>query len=103
MRHGWPAGFTSMFTIGTDQAVTMHAVSIGQRQGDITVISDGLQVGDKVVTAGQLGLITGKKVAPIAWQPPVPVTERLPSASPSPTSAEIIGHESLPRLSSASR
>ncbi len=54
-----------------DDTVTQRNVTQGQRQGDVTVISEGLAANDRVVTAGQLGLNTGAKVNPAAWKAPV--------------------------------
>jgi len=59
-----------VFVIKPDNSVEQRQVTLGQRQSDITVIAEGLAAGDKVVTAGQLGLVTGKKVTPTPWQAP---------------------------------
>lgn len=61
-----------VFVVNADNTVTQRAVTLGQRQGDVTVISDGLAANDRVVTAGQLGLNTGTKVNPSAWKAPTP-------------------------------
>lgn len=53
-----------VFVVNADNTVTQRNVTLGQRQGDVTVISDGLAANDRVVTAGQLGLNTGTKVNP---------------------------------------
>jgi multidrug efflux system membrane fusion protein len=60
-----------VFVVNADNTVTQRNVTLGQRQGDVTVISDGLAAGDRVVTAGQLGLNTGTKVNPSAWKAPL--------------------------------
>jgi len=70
-----------VFAVGADNKVTMVPVALGQQQGDITVIVKGVKAGDKIVTAGQLGLVTGMAVKPSAWQAPA---EALPSPTPSP-------------------
>lgn len=59
-----------VFVIKPDNSVEQRQVTLGQRQSDITVIAEGLAAGEKVVTAGQLGLVTGKKVNPTPWQAP---------------------------------
>lgn len=60
-----------VFVVNADNTVTQRNVTQGQRHGDVTVISEGLAAGDRVVTAGQLGLNTGTKVNPSAWKAPV--------------------------------
>ncbi|MFZ4681714.1 MAG: efflux RND transporter periplasmic adaptor subunit, partial [Terrimicrobiaceae bacterium] len=59
-----------IFVVNADNTVAQRQVTPGQRQGDFTVITDGVKAGDKIVTAGQLGLTTGKQVNPSPWQPP---------------------------------
>ena len=51
---------------------------------EYAVIATGVSAGDKVITAGQLGLANGEKITPSVWQPPVSVTERMPSPTPKP-------------------
>jgi hypothetical protein len=36
---------------------------LGQRQGDLIVVEQGVQAGERVVTDGQLGVTPGGKVA----------------------------------------
>ena len=67
-----------VFVVNADNTVTLRPVTTGQRQGDHTVIAQGLTAGEHVVTAGQLGLNTGTKVMPTAWKPPVPLNVRSP-------------------------
>jgi multidrug efflux system membrane fusion protein len=59
-----------VFVVNADNTVSQRQVTLGQRQADETVISEGVKAGERVVTAGQLGLATGKKITPTAWQPP---------------------------------
>ena len=70
--------------VNSDNTVTRKQVEPGQRQADSTVISKGLNAGDHVVTAGQLGLEDGTKVSPVPYQAPPPVPGRVPSPSPTP-------------------
>lgn len=58
-----------VFVIAADNTVTQRNVTIGQQHQGLTVVSEGVADGDRVVTAGQLGLVTGKKVTPAPWQP----------------------------------
>jgi multidrug efflux system membrane fusion protein len=50
-----------VFVVNGDSA-ELRPVSVGQRQGDLVVISSGLKGGERVVTAGQLGVTPGGKV-----------------------------------------
>jgi multidrug efflux pump subunit AcrA (membrane-fusion protein) len=50
-----------VFVVKGDSA-ELRPVSVGQRQGDLVVISSGLKGGERVITAGQLGVTPGGKV-----------------------------------------
>lgn len=73
-----------VFLLNADNTVKLQQVTLTQRQGDYAVVATGVNSGDKVITAGQLGLANGEKITPTAWQPPVSVTERMPKPLPSP-------------------
>lgn len=73
-----------VFVVDASNTVALRLVKTGQHQTDRTVITKGLQAGEKVVTAGQLGLNTGTKVNPTPWTPPLPEAEVNPVPSPSP-------------------
>ncbi len=51
-----------VFVVKADGTLEQRTVKTGQRQGEMTVISDGLQPGEVVVTSGQLALAPGMKV-----------------------------------------
>lgn len=53
-----------VFVVKPDSTLDLRSVKSGQRQGDLMVITDGLKVGETVVTSGQLQLAPGAKVAP---------------------------------------
>ena len=53
-----------VFVVKSDSTLDLRPVKSGQRQGDLMVITDGLKVGETVVTSGQLQLAPGAKVAP---------------------------------------
>lgn len=59
-----------VFVVNADDTVTQRTIRPDQRQGDLIVVAQGVSAGDRVVTAGQLGLNTGMKVRPQAAQPP---------------------------------
>jgi multidrug efflux system membrane fusion protein len=73
-----------VFVVNSDKTVSLRQVELGQRRSDSTVISKGLNAGEHVVTAGQLGLDDGKVVSPVPYQPPASLAGRVPSPSPSP-------------------
>lgn len=53
-----------VFVMRPDQTVELRAVEIGPSQAGVTVVREGLQPGEVVVTEGQLRLFPGAKVAP---------------------------------------
>ena len=77
-----------VFVVNSDNMVTRHQVEVGQRHVDSTVISKGVNAGDHVVTAGQLGLQDGMKVSATPFQAPPALPGRVPSPSPTPEKAK---------------
>ena len=71
-----------VFVVSPNNAVELRQVRIEQRHADLTVIAEGVRTGERVVTAGQLGLADGKRVTPVPYQPPAPLAGRGPSPSP---------------------
>ena len=55
-----------VFIVKPDSTLELRQVKPGQSQGDLTVITDGVQPGEMVVTSGQLQLSPGMKVNPRA-------------------------------------
>lgn len=53
-----------VYVVKEDATAELRPVSLGQRQGDLIVISQGLNAGERVVTNGQLGVTPGGKVRP---------------------------------------
>lgn len=51
-----------VYVIKQDQTAEQRPVTLGQRQQDLIVIESGVQVGETVVTNGQLGVTPGGKV-----------------------------------------
>jgi multidrug efflux system membrane fusion protein len=60
-----------VFVVNDDNTVTQQLVTLREKRIDFVVVEKGVQPGQKVVTAGQLGLNSGAKVTPSPWQPPV--------------------------------
>lgn len=59
-----------VFVVNDDNTVTQHLVTLREKRIDFVVVEKGLTAGQKIVTAGQLGLNSGTKVTPSLWQPP---------------------------------
>jgi multidrug efflux system membrane fusion protein len=53
-----------VFVVKSDATLDLRQVKPGQPQGDLMVITDGVQPGEMVVTSGQLQLSPGMKVDP---------------------------------------
>jgi hypothetical protein len=53
-----------VFIVKSDSTLELRPVKPGQPQGDLTVITEGVQKGEMVVTSGQLQLSPGMKVNP---------------------------------------
>ena len=51
-----------IFVVKDDSTIDLRQVKPGQRQGDLTVIMEGVNPGETVVTSGQLQLSPGAKV-----------------------------------------
>lgn len=51
-----------VFVIKSDSSSELRPVKVGQRQGELVVIEDGVKAGEQVVVKGQLGVTPGGKV-----------------------------------------
>jgi membrane fusion protein, multidrug efflux system len=51
-----------VYVIKQDSTAELRAVKLGQRQGDLIVVEQGLQAGERVVLNGQAGVLPGAKV-----------------------------------------
>ena len=54
---------TFVYVIKQDSTAEQRHVTLGQRQGDLVVVQQGVEAGERVVTIGQLGVTPGGKVA----------------------------------------
>jgi membrane fusion protein, multidrug efflux system len=54
---------TFVFVVKQDQTVEMRPVTVGRTNGTDTVLSDGVQPGDTVVTDGHLRLVPGSRIS----------------------------------------
>ena len=53
---------TYVYVVKDDSTAEQRVVTLGQRQGELVVIEEGVQAGERVVTTGQLGVTPGGKV-----------------------------------------
>jgi multidrug efflux pump subunit AcrA (membrane-fusion protein) len=51
-----------VYVIKQDSTAEQRPVSLGQRQGELVVVENGVASGEMVVTNGQLGVTPGGKV-----------------------------------------
>jgi multidrug efflux system membrane fusion protein len=51
-----------VYVVKGDSTAELRPVKLGQRQGDLIVVEQGLQPGENVVLSGQLGVMPGGKV-----------------------------------------
>ena len=51
-----------VYVVKEDSTAEQRPVTLGQRQGDLVVIENGVAAGERVVTTGQLGVTPGGKV-----------------------------------------
>jgi multidrug efflux system membrane fusion protein len=60
------------YVVKPEDTVELRQLSLGQRQGDNVVVLQGVEAGERVVTAGQLTLMPGGKVRIAAAAPSTP-------------------------------
>ncbi len=51
-----------VYVVKQDSTAELRLVKLGQRQGDLIVVEQGIQPGERVVVTGQLGVMPGAKV-----------------------------------------
>ena len=51
-----------VYVVKPDGTAELRSVTVGQRQGDLVVVDQGIKQGERVVTNGQLGVTPGRKV-----------------------------------------
>ena len=51
-----------VYVVKDDSTTELRTVAVGQRQGDLVAVAQGLKGGERVVTAGQLAVTPGGKV-----------------------------------------
>jgi multidrug efflux system membrane fusion protein len=61
-----------VYVVKEDSTAELRPVKLGQRQGDLVVIEQGVKPGERVVTNGQLGVMPGGKVRVDSGAPAAP-------------------------------
>src|SRR5262249_59847541 len=51
-----------VYVVKDDSTAELRPVTLGQRQGDLVIVSSGVKPGERVVTTGQMGVMPGGKV-----------------------------------------
>jgi len=51
-----------VYVIKADSSAELRPIRLGQRQGDLVVVDQGLKADERVVVTGQLGVTPGGKV-----------------------------------------
>ena len=69
-----------VFVVKPDSTIDLRPVKPGQRQGDLTVVNEGVQPGENVVVTGQLQLAPGAKVVAKEMTDPVDPAVNTPGA-----------------------
>jgi multidrug efflux system membrane fusion protein len=64
-----------VYVVKQDSTAEQRPVTLGQRQGELIVVEQGVQAGERVVTTGQLGVTPGGKVAIATHEQPATPAE----------------------------
>jgi multidrug efflux system membrane fusion protein len=64
-----------VYVVNQDSTAELRPVKLGQRQGDMIVIEQGVKAGERVVLNGQLGVMPGGKVHVDAGAPATPAAQ----------------------------
>jgi membrane fusion protein, multidrug efflux system len=59
-----------VYVVKQDSTAELRPVKLGQRQGELVVVEQGLQPGERVIMNGQLGVMPGAKVRVVTDTPP---------------------------------
>jgi multidrug efflux system membrane fusion protein len=63
---------TFVYVVKQDSTAELRPVKLGQRQGELVVVEQGLQPGERVVMNGQLAVMPGGKVKVVTDTPAAP-------------------------------
>jgi membrane fusion protein (multidrug efflux system) len=74
-------GAKSVLVVGTDDKVALRSVTLNERIGDLTIVSRGLEPGERVIVEGLQKVRPGMQVKPEAA--PLPASAPAAGAPPS--------------------
>ena len=69
-----------VYVVKPDDTVELRQVTLGQRQGDDVVVTQGLADGERTVVTGQLAVVPGAKVRIVAAAPTTDSAANQPSS-----------------------
>jgi membrane fusion protein (multidrug efflux system) len=58
-------GAHQVAVVGADDKVSIRTVTVGERVGELWIVTDGLKVGERVVVEGQMKIRDGSQVKPV--------------------------------------
>jgi len=58
-------GAHQVAVVGADDKVSIRAVTVGERVGELWIVTDGLKAGERVVVEGQMKIRDGSQVKPV--------------------------------------
>ncbi len=58
-------GAYQVAVVGADDKVSIRAVTVGERVGELWIVTDGLKAGERVVVEGQMKIRDGSQVKPV--------------------------------------
>jgi membrane fusion protein (multidrug efflux system) len=84
-------GAKSVLVVGADDKVALRTVTLNERIGDLTIVTRGLEPGERVIVEGIQKVRPGMQVKPEAAPPPgaAPVSGAPPSASTPPAAGAV--------------
>ena len=71
-----------VYVVKEDSTAELRPVTLGQRQGNLVIVSNGLTAGERVITTGQIGVMPGGKVR--VAEPPTAEGATAPGAGGKP-------------------
>lgn len=80
-------GAKSVYVVRDDNVVELRTVEVEERFGEFFLVSKGLEAGERIVLEGQLKVIPGEPVVPMAkpasTEPSEPAADETESMEPS--------------------
>jgi membrane fusion protein (multidrug efflux system) len=91
-------GAKSVLVVGPDDKVVLRTVTLNERIGDLTIVTRGLEAGERVIVEGLQKVKPGMQVKPETAPPPEPVTAPAAAGGPgAPATAAPKAPEAKPK------